>query len=134
MFFLQIGISSYAYTNPPVAAVAAAQMSPGDVAICLSSSGNAVSTVDAMKRAKACRASVIAITSEPGSLLAKGADVRLYYSSSTRSDMRYFHLLKLSEIAVIGLLQLCVMMKGGDSVTQNINTYTEAFFSTKYVY
>ena len=134
MFFLQIGISSYAHINPPVAAVAAAQMSPGDVALCLSSSGNAVSTVDAMKRAKARRASVIAITSEPGSLLAKGADVRLYYSSSARSDVRYFHLLKLSEIAVIGLLQLCVMMRGGHSISQNINTYTEAVFSTKYVY
>lgn len=134
MLFLQIGISSFAHTNPPVAAAAAAQMSAGDVALCLSSSGNAVSTVDAMRKAKARRASVIAVTSEPNSILARESDVQLYYSRSSRSDVRFFHLLKLSEMAVIGLLQLCVMLKGDSSMRQNINTYMDAFFSPQYVY
>lgn len=134
MLFMQIGISCHAYGNPPLASTAAGFLGTGDVAIGLSSSGNAVLAVDALKKAKENGAKTIAITANGSSRLAQNSDVSLTYHVHTKDDLRYFHILKQAEFAVIGTLQLCVLQKNQMHMEASLENFKKSFFGKSYVY
>lgn len=134
MLFMQIGVPSYAFTNPPLAATAATLLGKGDLAVSFSSSGNAVLAVDALKTARERGASTLGVTGNAASSLASYSDVLLCYSAVPKGDMRYFHLMKTAEMAVLGILQLCVLMKNCNQLSSQLSVYKDAFFGKDYVY
>jgi DNA-binding MurR/RpiR family transcriptional regulator len=72
--FTQFGLQATAYTDMLFMNVAAANMKPDDVALCISHGGRSKAVVDAMRRAKCAGAITVAITSFSGSILAKESD------------------------------------------------------------
>lgn len=134
MLFAQMGIECHAYGNAPLASAASTLLGTGDLAIGLSSSGNAKLTVDALRKAKNNGATTIAITANANSFLAQESDVALTYLVHTKDDLRYFHLLKQAELAVIGTLQLCVFQKNQQKMVENLKIFKDSFFGKLYVY
>ena len=134
MLFAQMGIECHAYGNAPLASTASALLGTGDLAIGLSSSGNAKLTVDALRKAKKNGANTIAITTNVNSYLAQESDVALTYLVHTKDDLRYFHLLKQAELAIIGTLQLCVFQKNQQKMEENLKIFKDSFFGKLYVY
>lgn len=134
MLLMQIGISCYAFVDPPLASTASSLLKSGDVAIGLSSSGKSIIAVDALKKAHENGAKTIAITCDPNSILASNSDVSLCYLYDTRDDLRYFHILKLAELAVVGTLQCVVLQKSMNQLGERLGVYKDSFFGRNYVY
>lgn len=134
LMFMQAGINCTAYIIPQLAVTAMAQLQHGDVAVFLSSSGNAVTTIDCMRRAKEAGATTIGITCDSRSLLGKGADIKLCYPCGIKNDIRLFPMLKISELSVISMIQLCVMLRGLSHDSRLLVNTHESFFNAKNVY
>lgn len=134
MMFIQAGIICSSYSNAQLAITAMTQLRQGDVALFLSSSGNAVSSVDCMRKAKAAGATIISITCDANSLLAKNSDIKIVYPSDIRNDIRLFFLLKISELALLGLIQLCIMLRSTSNNSQVLANTHETFFNLRNVY
>lgn len=134
LFLIQAGVSCAAYTNLQIAKTVATQLGPGDIALCLSSSGNAVLTVDCMEKAKQHRATIISITCNQNSMLDKKADISINYVSDIKNDIRMFPLLKLSELTVVGMLSLCIMLRNSRDNLEELLSYRDSFFDDSHVY
>lgn len=72
--FSQLGIEAYAYSDILQMNVMAMNMKKGEVAICISHSGNTKATVETMRHAKEAGAETVALSSFSESLLCKEAD------------------------------------------------------------
>lgn len=83
----------------------------GDVAIGLAYSGEAIGVNHALSIAKENGAKIIAITSNPGSTLARLADYCLYYSHDIPDDLRYLFLPNLCEITTWGVIQTAILLQ-----------------------
>ncbi len=73
----QLGIRANIYLNPVFQSLSAINLTPEDVAICISQSGSTKDTIDSIKFAKQNGATTIAITTE-GSPLSREADITVY--------------------------------------------------------
>lgn len=72
--FMQLGLDASACTDVLFMNVAAINMQPGDVALCISHSGRTKAVVDAMRHARQAGAAAVAITSFADSLLSRESD------------------------------------------------------------
>lgn len=72
--FSQLGIEAYAYSDILQMNVMAMNMKKGEIAICISHSGNTKATIEAMRHAKDSGAVIIALSSFGESILCKEAD------------------------------------------------------------
>jgi glucokinase len=103
--FLRFGVSTVAYTDARLQALAAAVLKPGDVAVLISSEGQLPELLEVAERAKQRGATVIAITAGH-SPLARKADVALIVDHvedvATHVPMisRILHLLVIDILAV----------------------------------
>lgn len=83
--FAQLGIATSACTDILFMNVTAANLKPGDVAVCISHSGSTKATVDAMRRAKKAGAATVAISSFAHSRLAEESDHRIIAFSDDKN-------------------------------------------------
>lgn len=109
--FLQIGLKCRSDTDSYIQIMSASQLGKGDVAIALSHSGRSINTIDSMKTAKRRGATTICITGCIGSPLTKYADIKLYSGASLTSSFSDLAIARLSEMAVITVLQTGIVMK-----------------------
>ena len=84
---LRIGIEATSFYDAHVQTYLAALLSPGDVALAISDSGNTKDVVRALLVAKERGAKTICITSAPDSAVSKAADIKLY-TAATESIFR----------------------------------------------
>ncbi|MDN5301680.1 MAG: hypothetical protein PWQ60_1194 [Thermoanaerobacteraceae bacterium] len=102
---LRVGILSQAFNDNVDMRIAASTLKSSDVAIGIGYSGESRSVIDALTNARNNRATVVAITANPNSTMAKLANHVLLYSYSIPDDLLYLHLGSICEIAIIGALQ-----------------------------
>lgn len=98
---MRLGCDAAAYTDPHMAAIAAAFVSPGDVAIAISHSGSSKDTVENTRLAKDNGATVIALTNIGTTPLSKIADINLHTASK---ETRYRIVALSSRIAQIAII------------------------------
>ena len=106
---LQIGIPCTYFTDTAEAIMSAPHLKRGDTVIGINYSGTAVDLLDIMTIAKNSGATVIGITAYMKSPIAKIADIVLYYSVQIEDDLRYRHIARMCEIAIIGQLQSAII-------------------------
>ena len=129
--FMQIGIPCYTFADPPLAINAATLMQPDDLAIGLSSSGTSQIVIDSLRRARENGAGTIGIASEKAPPLVENSDIVITYDYRKKGDIRYFHMLKAAELAVLGVLYDCVFEKSFQQRAERIYQAAESFFSDK---
>jgi DNA-binding MurR/RpiR family transcriptional regulator len=103
--FLQIGVPCNCFNDPGLMLMATTHLQRGDVAICISYSGSAEDVYNAMKLVRSHGSTLIAICAFPNSHMARLAHIALCYSCNIYDDLRYFHVARMCEIALIGVLQ-----------------------------
>ena len=124
--FLQIGISSNAFSDGSLALMAAPHLKKGDVAIGITYSGSAVNPLDALKLAKEHGATTISITGHPNSPITKFSDIVLCSSSKIKDDIRFLHAARICELVIIGLIQIGVLNNNYEKLSNNIEHSKEA--------
>ncbi|WP_101909182.1 MurR/RpiR family transcriptional regulator [Marasmitruncus massiliensis] len=118
--FLQIGIPCNFFTDIRLALLAVTQLKPRDIAVGITFSGNAGTVIDAIHAAKMRKAYTIGITANRNSILAKSVAIPLCYSLSIEDDLRYLHVARMCETAIIGLLQSAVINQMPQRLRDNI--------------
>ena len=84
-----------------------------------------------LKAAKSRKATTIAITGYVNSPLTNYADVVLYTSTKVRNDLRDMHIARISELCVIGMLQVGIYVKTADNLVENMENLMEATHLTR---
>lgn len=114
---LRVGLSASACTDSHLQVVHAALLGPGDVALCVSHSGETRDILDALLTAREAGARTIALTSFPRSPLARAADVKLLTAavgSRWRSDAIPARIVQLS---LVDALCVAIQLQQGQTAS-----------------
>lgn len=130
--FIQIGIPCYTFSDPSLSTAAASQLGKGDVAIGIASSGTSRVAVDAMTIAKKQGATVISISGFSNSLMGQLADVNISYHSRLKDDIRYMHMARICELAIIGVMQMLVLDTHSPTLNDRLKTVQRAIRQGRY--
>ena len=128
--FLQLGLSCEVYQDAFLGISVASQLQKGDVAMAISYSGSSINTVNFLKESKSKRATTIAITGYVNSHLTGSADIVLYTSTKVKNDLRDMHIARISEMCVIGMLQVGIYINMPD-LAGNIQNLMEVTHMTR---
>lgn len=117
---LQMGIPCHLFSDFPLAKMTARKMRKNDVLIGITFSGNSTTVVSVVEEALARGATIVGITASANSRLAKEASILLSYSPHIGDDLRYLHIARMCEIALIGLLQSTLFNILPQSLRENV--------------
>ena len=131
ILFMQIGLAAAGFTEISTAAMAAAQMREGDIAIGISSSGAAKTAVDALRKAEANGATTVGITGFAHSPLG-GCSKVLFCYNFAHEDIRIMHIARACETVILGMLQNCILNQHYASLSASLPSAKEAFMSARY--
>lgn len=129
--FLHIGIPCRVSNDANLHALAASQLKRGDVAIGFAHSGNIRNTYNSMKIANEAGATTILITGNINSLIKEHSDIVLYASTKTKPFLSDLPAARISEICIIGILQVGVLTRNYDKYAGNVKKYKEILDVTK---
>ncbi len=101
--FSMLGIPSFYYNDPHMQVVVAVNLSPDDLVISISHSGNIRDTVKSTSVAKDVEAKIVVITSGINSPLSKLGDVVLY-TKTIQKDIHYFMRGNIGETIMVEIL------------------------------
>lgn len=108
--FSRIGLRASAFLDTHLQIARAVHLREGDVAVCLSFSGETVEIVEALRAAKQAGALTIAITSFSGSTLAREADVLLLTSTQQNLFRSGAIASRLTQLSTIDVLFIAVAL------------------------
>lgn len=108
--FSRIGLRTSAFLDTHLQIARAVHLREGDVAVCLSFSGETVEIVEALRAAKQAGALTIAITSFSGSTLAREADVLLLTSTQQNLFRSGAIASRLTQLSTIDVLFIAVAL------------------------
>jgi DNA-binding MurR/RpiR family transcriptional regulator len=125
--FLQLGLPCAVETDAFLQVMATTHLNENDVVIAMIHSGRSKNTLDSMRQAKKNGATVICITGYQKSPMSEEADIVLY--STTRSTLSLSDVpsARISELCIIGVLQLGILAKNFNKYTVNIEKSKEAY-------
>ncbi len=118
--FLQIGVPCNFFIDSNLSLMAAGQLRRGDVAIGITYSGFSKTTIEALEVCRQRDATIIGITARVNSPVARMADIPLCYSLKIADDLRYLHIARMCEVAILGLLQSVILNRIPDRVAEHI--------------
>lgn len=128
---LQIGISCNYFTDKQLALIGAGQLTEGDVALGINYSGNSQTITEAFKIAKQNGATIIAITADAQSNIAKLADIQLCYSSKIPDDIRHMHIARINELSILGILQSVLTSDFENKLRENLLISKQAIIDSR---
>lgn len=120
MLFMQIGIPCNFFTDRVLSMMAAGQLGKGDAAIGITYSGTSNAVLDALDIARKCGAATVGITAHDNSPLARRAQTALCYSLQIADDLRYLHIARMCEVAILGVLQSLILNQSPARVARHI--------------
>ncbi|MDR1827906.1 MAG: MurR/RpiR family transcriptional regulator [Methylobacteriaceae bacterium] len=126
---LQLGISANLFSDYCLGKMAAAGLKENDVAIGITFSGSSSTVLDFMERAIEQGAVSIGITAFANSSLVKMVSIPLCYSAHIGDDLRYLHIARMCEIAIIGLLQSTLINIAPKHMHENMTRSSKAIAS-----
>lgn len=106
---LQLGLPCNFFSDFCLARMAISNLRKGDVIIGITFSGNSMTVTGLMEDAARLGVETVGITAFANSELAKIVSTPLCYSTHIGDDLRYLHIARMCEIAIIGLLQSAVI-------------------------
>lgn len=125
--FLQLGLPCAVETDAFLQVMATTHLNENDVVVAIIHSGRSKNTLDSMRQAKINGATVICITGYQKSPMSEEADIVLH--STTRSTLSLSDVpsARISELCIIGVLQLGILARNFNKYTVNIEKSKEAY-------
>ncbi|MBQ7032446.1 MAG: MurR/RpiR family transcriptional regulator [Clostridia bacterium] len=127
---LRAGYTAFAYTDNHMQMIAAAHLSPGDVAIGISHSGSSKDVIEAMQTAREHGATTICITNKGKSPIQKHSDLVLY----TSSEETQYNILalnsRIAQLSIIDALYFHIVYQQSPKTLSSIED-TESSLKTK---
>jgi DNA-binding MurR/RpiR family transcriptional regulator len=130
--FAQLGIATSACTDILFMNVTAANLKAGDVAVCISHSGNTKATVDAMRRAKKAGAATISVSSFAHSRLAKESDYKLIAFSDDKNYPVEAVSARIAHICILDALMMSLASQNYETLQKHIGERNEVLKEMRY--
>ena len=130
--FAQLGIATSACTDILFMNVAAANLKAGDIAVCISHSGNTKATVDALQRAKKAGATTVAVSSFAHSRLAKESDYRLIAFSDDKNYPVEAVSARIAHICILDAVMMSFASKNYETLQKHISERNEVLQQMRY--
>ena len=125
--FLQLGLPCSVETDAFLQVMATTHLDEQDVVLAIIHSGSTKNTVDSMKQAKLNGATVITITGHSKSPMSEQADIVLYTTTRSTLSLSDVPSARISELCVIGVLQLGILSRNFDKYSKNIEKSKNAY-------
>lgn len=129
--FLQSGLPCSAFYEPSQTLISASLAKEDDVVIVFSFSGRSSNLIDAIRIAQKRKVKVIAITGFPNSPIDQMADISITYHARIKDDLRFMYLARICEVAIIGILQSCIIAKNQDKLGEHMAIVKWAIYSLR---
>ncbi len=117
---LQLGVPCNYFSDFCLAKIAVAKLKPGNVALSFTFSGNSSTVLSIMEDAARRGAETVGVTAHSNSELVKIVSTALCYSPHIGDDLRYLHVARMCEIALIGFLQSTLINAMPEAMRANI--------------
>jgi RpiR family carbohydrate utilization transcriptional regulator len=126
--FLKAGIMLSAISDGYLEAVNAALVTPRDLVIGISHSGETRDVVSALRLAKSKGATTVALTGNPNAALIEHSDIRLITISNEEPIYGDFMEAKIEQLFVIDLLYIGVLLRDVPMFTRNLDATARAIW------
>lgn len=130
--FSQLGIEAYAYSDILQMNVMAMNMKKGEIAICISHSGNTKTTVEAMHHAKSAGAETVALSSFSESILCRESD----YAVTVYADEENYPIeavsARIAHMCVIDAFMMTLATLKKDELKEHISARNTALKEMRY--
>ena len=130
--FAQLGIATSACTDILFMNVTAANLKAGDIAVCISHSGNTKATVNAMRRAKKAGAATVSVSSFAHSRLAKESDYKLIAFSDDKNYPVEAVSARIAHICILDALMMSLASKNYETLQKHIGERNEVLKEMRY--
>ena len=130
--FAQLGIATSACTDILFMNVTAANLKPGDVAVCISHSGSTKATVDAMRRAKKAGATTVSISSFAHSRLATESDYKLIAFSDDKNYPVEAVSARIAHLCILDALMMSLAARKYETLQSRIAERNEVLSQMRY--
>ena len=130
--FAQLGIATSACTDILFMSVTAANLKAGDIAVCISHSGNTKATVNAMRRAKKAGAATVSVSSFAHSRLAKESDYKLIAFSDDKNYPVEAVSARIAHICILDALMMSLASKNYETLQKHIGERNEVLEEMRY--
>lgn len=130
--FAQLGIATSACTDILFMNVTAANLKPGDVAVCISHSGSTKATVDAMRRARKSGADIVAISSFAHSRLATESDYKLIAFSDDKNYPVEAVSARIAHVCILDALMMSLATQNYEMLQKHIEERNEVLKEIRY--
>ena len=130
--FAQLGIATSACTDILFMSVTAANLKAGDIAVCISHSGNTKATVNAMRRAKKAGATTVSVSSFAHSRLAKESDYKLIAFSDDKNYPVEAVSARIAHICILDALMMSLASKNYETLQKHIGERNEVLEEMRY--
>jgi DNA-binding MurR/RpiR family transcriptional regulator len=129
---LRLGLVADAFADAHLQAMAAAALTPADVAIGISHTGSSRDVVDALKAARAARAVAIAITNFSPSPITQAADYVLLTATTETPLGGEVLTSRIAQLCVIDVLSAAVALQLGEKCLGFVRRASEAVKGKRY--
>lgn len=116
---MRVGIRAVPHTNAEMQVVSATLLTPTDVAVAISHSGESQDVLTALKVAEATGAKTIAITNHPASPIALAAQISLHTAAQEAQAYGYPLGARVAQVGLIDVIYTCMAVKRQGEVEQN---------------
>lgn len=113
--FLRLGIFCNCYDDSLEMNIASSVTDENDIVIGFGYSGENKVIVSALENVVKNGTTVISITADPNSTVAKLSEFRLFYSYNIPDDISFLHIASICEIAILGLMQAEILHQMGQT-------------------
>lgn len=125
--FLQLGLPCTVETDAFLQVMAATHLTEEDVVIAIIHSGRTKNTLDSMRQARRNGAKIICITGYQKTPMSEEADILLYSTSRDTLSLSDVPAARISELCVIGVLQLGILSRDFEKYSRNNEKSKEAY-------
>lgn len=123
---MQLGLNASAFMDSQMQMMSAATLGAGDVGIGISHSGMQWQVVEALAKVKAAGGTTVAMTSYPGSPVARTADLVLVTASPRTAIVYAPPSVRNAQLALVDLLYEAMLMKGQETARDKMARVAQA--------
>jgi len=123
---IQLGLNASAFPDSQMQIMSAASLSSGDVGLGISHSGMQWQVVEALKKARDGGSATVALTSYPGSPLARVADLVLYTASPATAISYAPPSVRNAQLALVDVLYEAMLLKGQEPARDKMARVAQA--------
>jgi RpiR family carbohydrate utilization transcriptional regulator len=130
--FFRLGVPSNAYDDPHMQIMSAALLTAGDVAVAISHTGSTKDIIEAVKMAKASGATVIAITGEGKTPLARQCDYAISVESKEAALRLAPMTSRLVQLAILDVLFVSVAMHNLSDTREKLDRVKQSLVEKRF--